>query len=245
MTKINEQILSERFFSFSDREIPSILEAQFLSYRTPENILEVGCGEGGIIESLLRLDDVHHKITGVDYDGKLLSIAKLRLPSFITLKESNALNLDLPKNSYDLVYSWMVLEHVENPKIIIKEVMKVTKKGGVIFFGTIIKRSWAVYFYRRNGKFVIDPTHIHEFPNEKELYKDLIDVGLKIKKTEINIKKYSVFELCLKIFMKLGLISSTFTVRNLISDSFIFRLINKIKIAIPGFYEIQVLCIKG
>ncbi len=234
---------NQKFFSFSEREIPSLL-IETLVNKQVENVLEVGCGEGGLTEAILKLNK-GYKITGIDYEDRLIAIARQRLKRKVSFKVGNALDLPFKNGEFSFVYSWMVLEHVNDPGKMISEIARVTKKDGKIYLGTIIKKSWAIYFYRKNGKFVIDPTHIHEFSSEDELRKLLENSGLFIKKEKISIKEYSIVELLLKLLMKIGIINPSFNIRSLSSRNLLFKYISKIKISIPGFYEIQVLCNKG
>lgn len=95
-----------------------------------KRILDVGCGEGTRLNTLLSKNQ---KGTGVDISPKALNIAKSQYPhhNFIHTK-----NETLPfKNDYfDLVYTAFVLEHVQDPEKFIQEMIRVTKPNGLIVF---------------------------------------------------------------------------------------------------------------
>lgn len=58
------------------------------------------------------------------------------MPLSDNVKQGDAHNLDFPDDSFDLVVSIAVFEHLHSPWIAIKEVSRVLKKGG-LFLGTV------------------------------------------------------------------------------------------------------------
>jgi phosphatidylethanolamine/phosphatidyl-N-methylethanolamine N-methyltransferase len=95
-------------------------------------VLEIGVGSG------LSLDQLPSTVeyTGVDINEKMLKIAELKARVLkrrkITLSIMDAHRLAFKANSFDLVIAASVITAVENPDMVIKEMMRVTKKGGNI-----------------------------------------------------------------------------------------------------------------
>ncbi|MDD3247365.1 MAG: class I SAM-dependent methyltransferase [Methanosarcina sp.] len=85
------------------------------------SIIDIGCGEGFIINCLNRPD-----ITGVDISKKALNIAKRKNPecNFCT---GSVYDLSFKKNSFDLVLATEVLEHLENPEKALQEIKRISK----------------------------------------------------------------------------------------------------------------------
>ena len=85
------------------------------------SIIDIGCGEGFIINCLNRPD-----ITGVDISKKALNIAKQKNPecNFCT---GSVYDLSFKKNSFDLVLATEVLEHLENPEKALQEIKRISK----------------------------------------------------------------------------------------------------------------------
>ena len=85
------------------------------------SVIDIGCGEGFIINCLNRPD-----ITGVDISKKALNIAKRKNPecNFCT---GSVYDLSFKKNSFDLVLATEVLEHLENPEKALQEIKRISK----------------------------------------------------------------------------------------------------------------------
>ncbi len=91
-----------------------------------ENILDVGCGEGFTLNKL-KENNVGKKYLGIDYSKTAIEIGK-KLYSDLDLKTGNIYKLGFKDNSFDLVICSEVLEHLENPKKGLKELIRVSKK---------------------------------------------------------------------------------------------------------------------
>lgn len=95
-------------------------------------VLEVGVGSG------LTLDYLPNSVnfTGVDINQKMLSLAHEKAKRFkrknIQLSIMDAEKLSFKANSFDLVLAASVITAVQDPKLAMKEMIRVTKKGGQI-----------------------------------------------------------------------------------------------------------------
>jgi len=88
-------------------------------------ILDVGCGEGMYMKEI-KDREVH----GVDFDKCVLKKAK----RFGKVKFADIHKIPFNSNKFDTVYCSEVLEHVNNPKRVVEEALRVCKKGGVVIF---------------------------------------------------------------------------------------------------------------
>lgn len=86
------------------------------------NILDVGCGEGFVINFLGTKD-----VIGFDISENALAIAKIRNPTFDFCR-GDIYNLPVNKNNFDLVMVLEVLEHLEEPEKAINEIKRASKK---------------------------------------------------------------------------------------------------------------------
>ncbi len=68
-------------------------------------LLEVGCGAGGNLLELLRLGFAPQHLTGVELLPARCAHARSVLPAGVTLIEGDALRIDLPAQSQDIVFA--------------------------------------------------------------------------------------------------------------------------------------------
>ena len=90
------------------------------------SILDGGAGEGFTLE-YLRVRNIGKTYEGIDFFGKAVEIGSKIHPK-ITLKKESIYELPYKDNSFDLVLSTEVLEHLKEPKIALKEIVRVSKK---------------------------------------------------------------------------------------------------------------------
>ena len=77
--------------------------------RSPARLLDYGCASGGY---LLALDPDEYQLTGIDFSPSALSdAANLGLSVFCEPVHSNTFEA----GSFDIITSWMVLEHLYDP----------------------------------------------------------------------------------------------------------------------------------
>jgi ubiquinone/menaquinone biosynthesis C-methylase UbiE len=97
-------------------------------------ILDYGCGSG--ILNLLLLLKGYDEVHGVDvvekFDSRILQLMNFDNASFSLLGEDDPLPFD--DNSFDVISSSLVLEHVKNVDLYYSEAARVLKPGGVCFF---------------------------------------------------------------------------------------------------------------
>lgn len=92
----------------------------------PESVLDVGAGEGFILQ---KLKDQHNatKFEGIEYVDDAIAIGKKLHPD-IVIKKGDIYKLPYKDNSFDVVLCTEVLEHLEKPKHALEELLRVSKK---------------------------------------------------------------------------------------------------------------------
>ena len=107
------------------------LEAMLRGYLTPEtSVLDLGCGRGGVVELFWR--DVK-LAAGLDPDVPSLTGHRARgMPILRGVGE----RLPFASDSFDLVVSVWVLEHLKEPLSVFREVRRVLRPGGHFVFLT-------------------------------------------------------------------------------------------------------------
>lgn len=127
---------SAKHFAHTYLEKPAIWS--LLDKANYDSILDLGCGSGEEIPSLLK----HAKsVTGLDSSDGLLNIARLNNPmvKFIT----QDLNTDpVIEGFYDLIFSSLTLHYIKNWDYLLKGIYNALNKGGELIFSTHHPIKW-------------------------------------------------------------------------------------------------------
>ena len=148
--------IDKRFF----RNFNAFLDARFLKLvehvekiagDKKLKLLDVGSGDGVILylvkKSLPKLE-----LHGVDEVETALAVARGKVPD-AKIVQASAYKLPYPDETFDIVISSDVIEHLDKPEIMLGEIKRVAKRGASIIVGTPIRRT----------KNPIDPQHVDEF----------------------------------------------------------------------------------
>ena len=131
--EVNQYYKPERYKKAEITEIRKFakIRAKFLIKHFEKNkfkkILELGCGEGSLAFEIKKtLDSV--QIFGLDFSSTAVKLAK---DKGIIAKKAD-LNLAIPfkNNEFDLVFSNLLIEHIYNADLLLRESLRVLKKGG-------------------------------------------------------------------------------------------------------------------
>lgn len=99
---------------------------KFAAQNAGNKILDVGCATGNYCVKLKKLG---FSCVGIDINKKYVEKSiENNVESYLM----DAMNLKFPDNSFDTILLFEVLEHVENPRRIIKEAKRVAKKNVLI-----------------------------------------------------------------------------------------------------------------
>ena len=169
-------------------------------------ILDLGCGDGRLIYVLNKneLFKNESKIVAVDLSEDRIKRLKECL-SFVQAIKSDALNVDLPRGSFDFVICSQLIEHLDSDETLLREVKRLLQPNGVLFISSVVKKKYAAYIYFKNGRFLLDPTHIKEYKSA-EAFEDLLKkADFEIIEVKMNQVKYPVIDLFIRLLIRYGL----------------------------------------
>lgn len=172
-----------------------------LDLNTKLQVLEIGCGEGGVLKAFA---ETGHQCTGIDCNKGRLELARKFIKEecpeeFVQFIFEDFINIDVTKDfehRYDLIIVKDVIEHIREQEIFVEKLKFFLKQGGKIFFAF---PPWQMPFGGHqqicSNRFLSLP-YIHLLPIYKSLlvlfreqpYK-ILELG-KLKETGISIERF-------------------------------------------------------
>ncbi len=159
---------------YSD-DVPELLKFLLL-FHAFDSYLDCGCGDGSLLYAVTSeglLDTEMKNVSAVDLSSTRIEIVRSshqKVDARVDSAESLSSVLD---NSIDVLVSTMVIEHVDDVKML-NSISRVLKPSGMVYLTTVFKKKYGWYFYKNaDGKWAIDPTHLREYMSENELLKHL------------------------------------------------------------------------
>lgn len=94
------------------------------------SILDYGCGQGGWTEHLSRIFP-GAKVAGIEISGEAVGKARARMPGF-EFHEFDGDRAPMEDSSFDLVFSYHVLEHVLDIEATVRDMSRLVREGGYL-----------------------------------------------------------------------------------------------------------------
>jgi ubiquinone/menaquinone biosynthesis C-methylase UbiE len=142
---------SENNFGFPYR-VRSRIETWRLLHdcrRLPDNarILDVGCGDGFHLSLLAKSGKKNWSLEGVDINKHAIDAATRK---GLRVYRGRVEEVDLPEESYDLIFMIMTIEHLERPDRTLYSIKRLLKKGGRLVIVTDNTNSVDFTFFKEH-----------------------------------------------------------------------------------------------
>ncbi len=162
----------------------------------PKNILDVGCASGWFIFEISKKYP-HAKCFGIDLYESAIIYGRKKYKK-IKFSVSDAHKLPYKKRMFDLILCTEVMEHVDDPELVLREIKRVLKSGGEAIIeldsGSLLF-SLAWFLWKKTKGRVWKNAHNDQF-NLKKLER-------MIKKANLSIKNKKTFNLGMAVAYRL------------------------------------------
>ncbi len=150
---------------------------QFKPFRKTNRILDVGCGIGYFLEVAKERG---WEVYGTEFTDKAVGICSEK---GINMKQGKLSPADFEPEFFDILTSFEVLEHINNPVEEIQNFEKLLRKGGLVYLTTPNFNSLLRYRLKENYSVITYPEHLAYF-TPKTLKNLFLDNGFKKKKIQ-------------------------------------------------------------
>jgi len=151
-------------------------------------VLEIGCNAGKLSKELKQQKNAF--VVGVDFDYRLLQIAKKNMDSFIlgNIEDEKCLSECEKYGQFDYILLLHIIEHLIDPWTLLTKIKSLLKENGTIICATPNIANWnsrALLFFKGRWEYqnvgVMDKTHLRFF-TKKTLIEAFINAGFQIEK---------------------------------------------------------------
>lgn len=147
-------------------------------FKPSGNLLDVGCATGLF---MLRAEDAGFDVYGVDVSDYAVGIAQKRFGKRVV--KSSIEESRFSEGKFDVVTMFDVIEHLKDPRKVLKQVRTFMKDDGMLVINTGDADSLIAKIMGKHWHYFIPPQHFFYF-SEKTLTRLLTESGFIVKKVE-------------------------------------------------------------
>lgn len=164
-----------RFLAYIYPTGPGYIESETMFLPAPSfpaRLLDVGCGNGDLA---IRMRSLGWDVEAIDVDPTAVRTARAR---GLDVHQGELRSQHYPSECFDAVTMAHVIEHVYDPRCLLREAHRILKPGGTLVLLTPNSESLGSHLYGRDWRGWESPRHLHVF-NVDNMRATLEQSGLK------------------------------------------------------------------
>lgn len=135
------------------------IDIMYLDDIKPGKLLEIGCGNG---DRLIKIRRLGWKVEGQEIDSMAVSACSKRYPE-LKVSLGGVHDLSYPDDTFDAVIMNHIVEHLHDPASILRECLRILKKGGVLVLATPNINSFGHRYFKSAWRGLEPPRHLYIF----------------------------------------------------------------------------------
>ncbi|MHB0923870.1 MAG: class I SAM-dependent methyltransferase [Bellilinea sp.] len=152
-------------------------------WKTPGNILDIGCGVGTFI--LTMRDNFGWEVHGIEPNP--IIAANGREKHNLDIKSEDIQNYDPKGIKFDVITMWDVLEHLPNPNEVFAKLITFLKPDGLLMMRVPNSQSWDAKIFGQYWAGYDSPRHFFVYnPKNLEILLDKISMEIVHEQTNIG-----------------------------------------------------------
>ncbi len=133
MMDFNERVIPDVSSNFSFCEAAARYKFASKYIKNGMKIVDLGSGTG---YGMKILNNKQCKKVGLDISQDAISFAKNKYGKYASFYKRSVINTKLKNEEFDIACSFEVIEHLKNPRGLLKEVVRILKKDSVFILST-------------------------------------------------------------------------------------------------------------
>lgn len=196
----------------------------FEKFRETNHLLDVGCGEGFFLETAQKRG---WKVYGTEYREAAVLVCRNK---GIETHHGELIKSNFPNDFFDVITSFEVLEHINNPKIELNKFYQLLRNKGIVYATTPNFHSFSRILLRNKWRVIEYPEHLSYYTPEtiNYIFKKLLFNKISLVSTGISMAKTNkINEAVLSDHKSNTEVSSTEKIRSEIEKSGVLKIIKK------------------
>ncbi len=195
-----------------DRRFPSMVEALQKALYTQRvrmvesvagtkrgRVLDVGCGRGLLLDAFRRRG---WDVQGTELTGEAARYA--RQAAGVPVEIGRLEEIGFPESHFDVITMWHVLEHVHDPRVVLAEVKRILKPGGVLLVGVPNFSGFEARLFKDKWFHLDVPRHVTHL-TKTTLKQVLQENGLQDRRWSGFAPEYDAFSFVQSVLNRCGL----------------------------------------
>ncbi|MGQ9744834.1 MAG: class I SAM-dependent methyltransferase [Dissulfurimicrobium sp.] len=135
------------------------IDVMYLDNIKPGRLLEIGCGNG---DRLIKIRRLGWLVEGQEIDSMAVSTCLKKHPD-LKVSLGGLCDLSYPDDAFDAIIMNHVIEHLHDPASLLKECLRILKKGGVLVLATPNINSFGHKYFKSAWRGLEPPRHLYLF----------------------------------------------------------------------------------
>ena len=238
------QRYSSLHFHFLGGPPPRLLERAIATRDgAPFAVLDMGCGDGGLMFALKRqgLLGGAAVVAGVDLSPRRAALFALTMEDAVGVVSDACHVPELRDQSFDVVVCSQLIEHVAQDGALLEEVRRVLKADGMAYISSVIKSWYGFWAYRNGSGFLLDPTHVREYRSRDQFLALLAGSGLEPLEWATVGVRYPVLDLAVRAAAACGLAAPE-QCRDIYVRRPRLEALRRVRVPAVGYFTVEALC---
>jgi len=198
----------------------------------PRLILDLGSG-GGRNSTYLQRKFPGARVVAIDLS--FIRSVSCRQATGADVVCGDAMRLPFPDEAFDMILSTQVIEHVPDDRAFVREAGRILRKEGRMLISSVLRLPHGWYFYRHEGRWVLDPTHVREY-RSREQFLALFDGGFRLVHSAVEPIRFSPAHFVYRLLARIGLVTKPDPA--FFSKSALAGSLERWSLAVPGYRTI-------
>lgn len=218
--------------------LPPLLE-QEARRRPATTMVDLGSGDGTMLSGLKARGLLPPHVYAVDLSPDRVRHAA-GIDGAVTGVVADAADVAwLPSAVADAVISSQVIEHVPDDAAMVAEIARLVRPGGWWYLGSVLRGRGAWWVYRRDGRWVLDPTHVREYDSREAFCDTLRHPDLVVERLRTEPFRFPVSDLLVRAAVRARALSPDALPGLYDARGGLSRRVRELRVRIPGYRLIE------